>query len=158
MNNKILNVLSLIYGKKCNRVAVGNSRSLSFGFGEKIFHNNPRLQDKFYCEWEIGSYYRSWRVINNDRIILGSNDPYDDLNLLNNKIHEIAFTEVISITNISALDVRVTFNNRIIVDFLSTISDEDEGVFHIFCPEHTYIEFTSQGKWKMGKSNVPWNK
>ena len=156
MNKEIQDAISLLYGKMCNRVAVGNSKSLSFGFGEKIFHNNARLKDTFYCEWEVGTYYSSWRIIKNNQIILGSNDS-NDINLLSKKIHEIAFTEIISITNFSDHDVRVTFNNDIIVDFLPVFTDEDE-VFHVFCPEKNYIEFTSQGLWKIGKSNVPWNK
>lgn len=154
MNKEILNIISSVYGKKCCRVAVGNYKSLSFGFGERIFHNNHCLKDKFYGEWEIGTYYGSWRVLKNNKIILGSYLSEDDIDFLNKKINEIEFGEVVAITNLSELDVRVVFSNGVMVDFIPTFSDEDE-VFHMFCPENIYVEFTSEGLWKIGKSNVP---
>ena len=154
MKKEILNAITSIYGKKFCRVRVGRSKSLSMGFGEKKFHNKPILSDKYYGEWEIGTYYGSWRIIKNNKIILGSTDSKDDLDYLNKKIKKIKFGEIVSITNISAFDVRVEFNNNLIVDFITLFSDDDE-YFHIFIPDHGVVRF-KKGSWVVGKSNVPW--
>lgn len=155
MNKEILNILNSLYGKSCRSVSVGKySKSISFGFGKKILHSNPHLKNKFYSEWEIGTYYGSWRIVENNKIILGSCDSKEE-DFINKKIKEIDFGEIIEIINYSTFDVRVKFNKGKIVDFIPTFSDEDE-VFHIFCPEGKYIEYNSEGLWKLGKSNVPW--
>jgi len=157
MDKEILNTISSIYGIKCCRVAIGNGNSLSIGFGEKIFHNNPKLKDKYYGEWEIGTYYGSWRIIKNNRIILGSNDFKDDIELVNRRVNDIIFGSIKDINNYSPFDVRVIFNDGMIIDFISTFIDDDE-IFHIFCPGGKYIEFKAGGLWEIGKSNTPWEK
>jgi hypothetical protein len=155
VDKDIENIISSIYGKKKCRVKVGNSRNLSLGFGEKIFHNNPRLNDKYYGEWEIGTYYGCWRIIKDNKILLGSSDTNADIKFLNGRINEIQFREISSIDNFSFFDVRVTFNDGMIIEFIPLYSDEDE-FFHIFCPNNIYVEFNSEGLWKSGKSNAPW--
>jgi hypothetical protein len=155
VDNNIQDIIISIYRKKCCRVRIGASKSLSLGFGKMQFHDNPNLNDKYYGEWEIGTYSGSWRVVKNEKILLGSNDSKDDIIFLNKKISEIKFEEIVSISNLTTLDVRVEFNDGMIIDFISTISDEDE-FFHIFCPNNVYIEFNSKGIWKVGKSDVPW--
>lgn len=154
MNKEIIDVVSTIYGKKFCRIVVGRNKSLSLGFGEKVFHNNPRLKNRYYGEWEIGTYYSSWRIVNNNQIVLGSNDS-DDIEWLNSKINEIEFQEVTAIVNSSAFDVQVVFKNGMRLDFIATFSDEDE-TFHIFCPEKIFVEFNVKGVWKIGKSDAPW--
>lgn len=154
MNKKILNVIGSLYGKRFCRVAVGKFKSLSLGFGEKIFHNNDRLKDKYYGEWEIGTYYCSWRITRGNKVILGSND-INDINELNIKINSIEFQEIVAINNPSALDVQVVFKDGMVIDFFNTISDNDE-TFHIFCPKSICIKFTTEGVWEMGKSDAPW--
>lgn len=154
MNKKIQKAISSVYGKMCCRVSIGSPKSLALGFGERIYHANPRLNDTFYGEWEIGTYYGSWRIVKNSKIILGSGD---DVGKLKKEIKDIQFQPILSITNLSSLDVRVEFSDGLAVDFLPTFSGEDEA-FHMFCPEHIYIEFTSDGSWKIGQSNTPWSK
>lgn len=158
MNKEILKIVSSIYGKKCCRVAVGDYKSLSFGFGAKIFLNDPRSKYEFYGEWEIGTFCAGWRVIKNNKIILGSRDSSGDghdIHFLDNKINEVKFGELVGITNFSEFDVRVVFSNGITVDFIPAFSRKDH-IFHIFCPEHKYIEFKS-GLWKIGRSDIPWD-
>jgi hypothetical protein len=152
VNVEIQKVIGSVYGQKCCRVSIGNSKNLSLGFGKKIYHNKSRLKDKFYGEWELGTYYGSWRVVKNNKILLGSGDDND---LLNRKINEIRFQKILSIANLSALDVRVEFSDGLMVDFLPAFSDEDES-FHMFCPDNIYVELTSEGVWKIGKADIPW--
>jgi hypothetical protein len=151
MDKEIIEIFSSIYGKKCCRVSVGWPRTLSFGFGQRVYHNDPGLKDSYYGEWEIGTFRSDWRIIRNNKIILGSRDSTNSLDMMINQVH---FSEISNIVNLSDRDVRVVFRNGVIVDFIPLFSDEDD-VFHIFCPYHIYVGFTSDGFWKIGKSNVP---
>ena len=151
--NILEDILPLLIGKKCCRVRVGASKSLSMGFGEKIYHNNNKLEDAYYGEWEIGTYYCAWRVIKGDKIMCGASDPTESIEELNRDINRIKFGSIVSIAKLTSFDVRVEFDNEIVVDFLPTISDQDE-LFHIFCPDNLYIELSFEGKWLIGKSNA----
>lgn len=119
------------------------------GFGEKIYHNNPRLNDTYYGEWEIGTYHCCWRVVKEGKILCGATDPVDYNDELEVPLNEIKFGSIISIDNPTTMDVRVTFDSGVIIDFLSTISYQDE-YFHIICPEkeNKYIEFLPGGEWR----------
>jgi hypothetical protein len=52
--------------------------------------------------------------------------------------------------------VRVELDNGCAVDFLTTLSEDDE-CFHMFCPGSLYVEFSVAGGWKIGPSDKPWN-
>ncbi len=118
MNKEIQKIIASIYGKKCCRVSVGNSKSLSLGFGAKLYHNNPRLKDTFYGEWELGTYFGNWRIVKNSKIQLGSGDEAD---IISNKIKDIKFQEISAIENLSDHDVRVKFSDGLAIDFLPVV-------------------------------------
>jgi len=145
-------VLNSVYGKKVCRVAVGKHNKLSIGIGEKVYHGNSRLKNNYYGEYEIGTYYGDWRIIREKKILLSSADKID-FKTLNEKINKIQLDEVTKITS-SQCDVQVTFRNGTTVEIIATPSDDE--VFHIFCPDNVYAEFTTAGIWKIGKSNAPW--
>ena len=148
-----------MFGKPCCRKRVWRSRSLSLGFGKKVYHKSPpfKLVDAFYGEWEIGTYCYAWRVIKNETILCASSDAVDSVDELDAAIKRIKFGRVVSLEQLTNLDVRVGFDSGIAVDFLATVSDEDEG-FHIFCPENKFIGFTVGSGWTIGPSNKPWPK
>jgi hypothetical protein len=150
--NELIEILKPLFGKKFCRVNVGRSKSFSIGFGNKIYHNKHYLNDRYYGEWEIGTYYCSWRIIKNTKIICGSNDSknFDELNIY---VNNIRFGSIKTISHISDYDIRIELTNRISIDFLCTISDIDE-YFHIFCPNNKYIEY-SFNKWNICESNKP---
>lgn len=146
--------INLLLGNRCCRRQVGNNRSLSLGFGKKIYHDEPqtRLRDEFYGEWEIGTYYRSWRVIKDNKIICGSNDSVDSIEELDAALNQIDFGIVESLVQTSSFDVRVNLDNGISVDFLSTIKDDDE-IFHLFCPDNLCVIFSIHAGWRLFKSD-----
>jgi hypothetical protein len=155
MNFDIANAIESICGKKFCSANVGKHNRLSIGFGEKTSHNIERLADKYLCEWRIGTYYSSWRIIRDGKIILGSNDS-NDFEYLNSQLNELDFKEIVEITNYNPLDVQVVLKNDMIIQFINTVSDEDE-TFHMFCPENLCVVFTTEGLWKIGLSNAPWS-
>ena len=148
MDKKIENLINSFLGKKCSRQQVGNCNSLSLGFGQKKYHNDQRLITDFYCEWEIGTYYRSWRIFDKNTLFYGGNDvnDFDDSNVI---LNQIDFGSVVSLKNQPTdFDVRVHFDSGISIDFLTTIRDDDE-IFHIFCPNDSYIAFTVGKGWEV---------
>ena len=128
---------------------------MSIGFGKKVFHGKEKLQDLFYGEWEMGTYYTAWRVIQYGEILCGSQDSEHSTNDLDKRLKSIAFGSVTAIYSISIFDIRIEFDIGICIEVLGSISDDDE-IFHIFGPNDIYIEYKIRNGWKVGKSNEPW--
>lgn len=154
MNDEVLNLISPLFGNKCCRIRVGDFRSLSIGFGKKIYHHKPKLTDKFRGEWEIGTYYCAWRMRLGNKILCASSDSAQSINDLHDKALQVKIGSIVSIASVSDIDVRVGTDSGVDIDFLATISDTDQ-YFHIFGPNHLYIELADGGKWTIGKSNEP---
>jgi len=115
------------------------------GFGLKVPHLNKKARDNYYGEWEIGSYNSAWRVIRNGQILCASNDPVDSIEELDLAFNRVEFGCLVSLKLLTDMDVRLTFDQEIIVDFLSSTSDEDES-FHVFCPQ-AYLAFVVGKGW-----------
>ena len=142
-----------LLGKPNCRKQVGYRKSLSFGFGKKLPHSNPKLRDAYYGEWEIGTYNCAWRILEDERIICGSNDPADSVNEIDSVIQSIEFGCITSLQQPNSIDVRIVCENKLSIDFFSAISDEDE-VFHIFCPQHQHIQLIPSKGWSKGSSKM----
>lgn len=154
MNSNITELIEQIVGKPCSRKEVGRMRSLSLGFGSEV-RSTIKLNEKVYREWEIGTYRSAWRVVRGGTILCGSQDLVDSIEELNLELDRIDLGRFSSLQQIGDLDVRIAFDSGITVDFLATMSDEDE-CFHIFGPGEVFIEFSLQGGWKKGPANKPW--
>jgi hypothetical protein len=157
LSEQLREFLKPIFGKACCRQRVSAPRGLRLGFGDKVFHGNPRLVDAYYGEWEIGTYYCAWRVLQGDRVICGSSDSVESINELDAAIRQITFGAIQSIEHITPLDVRVRCDSGILIDFLTTTSDGTEeclGIIHN--STHRAAEFTLDHGWRMGASNLPW--
>jgi hypothetical protein len=164
----IPSIIQPLFGKTCCKARVWRGRSFRLGFGEKTYHGNPRLIDDFYGEWELGTYRNSWRVIKNGKVICGSNDTVDAIEELDASIKQLTFGKIISLTQErSEIDFRIQFDTGIIVEFLCTVSDEEE-TLHIFCPDDVCVTFDVVNGWLIEKlhyvdGNViektiePWN-
>jgi hypothetical protein len=144
-----------IVGKKCCRQRVGEYKSLTLGFGEKIFHSRKKSIDPFSGEWEIGTYCSAWRIVKNEKIVCGSMDPVDSLNELDERLSSVEFGSVMGIKMLSKFDIRVELDNGISIEFLCATDYEEEVVF-IFGPNNLYIQYSLNEGWQIGKSNEPW--
>lgn len=153
MDETIKISIEKLFGQKCCKKIIHSNGNLSLGFGKKIYHNNLKLDCEYFGEWEVGSYYKSWRIIQENIILLGSGDT-DSNEEKKEKIDKINFDEILSIHQQTQFDVRVILKHNLIVDFLATFSENDE-LFHIFCPNNKFIEMDNQGVWKFGDSNKP---
>jgi hypothetical protein len=155
MDRKIKALIQPMLGKLCCKKRVWSFKSLSLGFGKKVYHDNKlKLVDAFYGEWEIRTYSYAWRVIKNGKILCGSGDAVDHVNELTAVLKRIKFGRIISLEQLTNLDVRVAFDTGIAVDLLAAVSDEDEGIT-IFCPDNKCIQFTVGNGWKIKSSNKP---
>jgi len=154
MDRKIKAFIKPMLGKVCCKKRVWSFKSLKLGFGKKVYHGK-KLIDDFYGEWEITTYCYAWRVIKNGKILCGSSDAVDHVNELTAVLKRIKFGRIISLEQLSNFDVQVGFDTGVVVDFLATVSDEDEGIV-IFSPERKAIKFTVGSGWKTGPSDKPW--
>lgn len=155
MERRVQEIVEKLVGKPCCRKQVGRNRSLSLGFGDRIQHKTV-LTDGFYGEWEVGTYSCAWRIVKEGKVLCGSQDAVDSIDDLNIAVDRIELSRFSSLRQFTDLDVRVDFDNGIAVDFLATISDEDE-CFHVFCPEKLVIVFSAADGWRIGPSDKPWN-
>jgi hypothetical protein len=151
--------LDPIFGKLCCRQRVSKPKALHFGFGEKIYHGNPKLADEYYGEWEIGTYYCGWRVSKDGKILCGSDDLVESPNEMDAALNRIEFGALNLIQQLSNFDVRVGFDTGVVVDFLATTSDEADACLEIICESsHRAAEFTVGSGWIVGDSNSPWRR
>ena len=157
MGRKVKALIKPMLGKPSCSKRVGSFNSLALGFGKKVYHGNPKLADDFYGEWEIRTYCYAWRVVKNKKVLCASSDAVDSIDELNAVLKKIKLGCIISLAQLTSLDVRVGFDTGVTVDFLATVSDEDEGVV-IFCPEDKCIQFTVGSGWTTGPSRKPWPK
>jgi hypothetical protein len=147
INGNMPDIITSVYGKPCCKQRVWRHKSLTLGFGERIFHGNSKLIDNFWGEWEIRTYCNSWRVIKDQKVICGSNDTVDSIEELDAALGQIAFGRILSLTQeASGIDIRARFDTGIIVDFLTTISEDDETV-SIFCPGKICVTFSPAEGW-----------
>jgi len=153
MKSGVNEIISGVVGLPCSRKEVGRSRSLSLGFGGEV-RSSVKLNDKLYREWEIGTYRSAWRVVCGGTVLCGSQDVVDSIDELDAALQKIELGRFVSLRMIDDLDIRIEFDNGKAVDFLSTMSDEDE-VLHIFCPDRRVVEFSVRGGWKTGPTDRP---
>ena len=151
MNVTILECMNRLVGQPCCLQLVGKNRSLNLGFGEVVRHSST-IAEAIHGEWEIGTYYCSWRIIQNNTIVCASSDTVDDIEEIRQKIREINWGRFSSIRHLSDFDLRVELDNGVLVDFLATISDEDE-ILHVFMPEKIALDFTIATGWVLGPSD-----
>jgi len=151
MNTQIEEAIKPKFGKPCCRQRVWRQRSLSLGFGQKVYHGDPRLIDTFEGEWEMCTYYSAWRVIQGNTLLCGSKDAVDSIDELDSSLQQINLGHVQSLSQPTQFDVRAEFDNGMAVDFLGTTSDDDE-IFYIFCPNKHVVTFSIQKGWEIDTS------
>ena len=156
MNGAIQDAIKPVFGKQCCLKRVWIGRSLVLGFGKKIKNENPHTTNGFHGEWEIRTHSCAWRIIKSGKILCGSHDTVESLAELDTAVDHIELGRIVSVCNLTDLDVRVGFNNGVAVDFLATFREKDGGVY-ISCPGNIYIKFSVTAGWKMGPLEKPWN-
>ena len=153
--NAVPKIIDSILGQLCCRQRVSEWKRISFGFGDKVYHEKPKLADNFYGEWEMGSYFCAWRIVQDGNILCGSNDAVDSIEELDIAIKRINFGRIISLAmSPSGIDIRAEFDTGVAVDFLSTRNGDDES-FQMFLPKNICVTFGVSNGWLMGKSDKP---
>lgn len=145
-----------LFGLPCCRRRVGPTRrAVSLGFGAEQFHGNPTLVDSYYGEWEVGTYYAGWRIVQRGRVLCGSDDVVDSTDELNERLAALKIGRPIGIEMLSEFDVRLQLEDELQVDFLGTLGEDDEHVVHIFGPQDLYLEYVVASGWEIGSSAEP---
>jgi hypothetical protein len=155
MDSHVRRAFEGILGKPCCSQRVGRGRSLSIGFGARVQNTRPGATDPQYCEWEVGTYSSAWRLVRGDQVLCGSMDVVDSIEELSEYLQGVQLGNVTSIEALSPLEIRISLDNDVVVDFICVSNDDDE-MFHIFGPEALYVEYKCLEGWFVGKSDVPW--
>ena len=159
LSDQVNEFLKPMFGKPCCKQRVSEPRGLRLGFGEKLYHQNQKLIDPYYGEWELGTYYCAWRVVKAGRVLCGSDDSVESASELNAALASIQFGAILKVEQLGGVDICVSFDTKIAVDFFATTSDEtDECIEIIHSPSHTAVEFTVGSGWLIGASNAPWKR
>lgn len=151
---RIPDEFSAMIGKHCNGKMVGEYRSLTVGFGDMLYRPTSKEPNGHRSEWEIGTYNAAWRIVQDDRVLLGSMNPVEDNGELDTVIQTIPIDKIIGIEMSTKFDVRLVLSGGIALDFLCASSDDDE-LIHVFGPNHFYAEYTISEDWVVSKSNQP---
>jgi hypothetical protein len=153
---KIAEVLKSLVLQPVCRANITSPMSLNLGFGNKVFHGKKHLANAYYGEWEVGTYYCSWRILRNGAMLLASNDPSKVISDLNAELGRVDFGVLERIDQFSEYDVRIHFSSGIDVEILATMRGDE--IFHVFCPNKDYVEFSNPKGWLLTKSDVPFSR
>jgi len=148
MQDQLSAVIADLKGKLCCCQRVGEHRSLRLGFGERVTRSKMKVRDPFVGEWQIGTYAAAWRIVQNDRIILGSMNPADSCADLDADLEKIQFGPVLNIETSSRFCVRVSLEDGVFIDFMAASSEESE-IFFILHPDGSDIEYRCATGWQI---------
>lgn len=141
-------------GLECSRREIGQGRSLFLGFGKISTDKRPtRLRE--YRDWELGTYYGSWRIIRDHKVLIGSQDAFDSIVEWNQALAGVTLGDFVQLVQRNEFDVRVELSCGACVEFLAAHSEDDE-TFHIRCPGRLVIKFSISNGWRIGPSDRPW--
>jgi hypothetical protein len=141
-------VIADLKGKLCCCQRVGEHRSLRLGFGKKLNRSRMAVRDPFFGEWQIGTYTAAWRIIHDDKILLGSMNPVNSCAELDEELAKIQFGPVLDIDASSRFCVRVSLEGGMFIDFMAASNDESE-VFFVLQADGHDIEYRSTIGWSM---------
>ena len=142
--------LQAMAGQQCSLQRVANDKSLFLGFGEIL--NSATAP---HGAWEIGTYDCSWRIIREGKVLCGRDDTIDDIVELKDAVKRIRMGCFASLSHLSEFDIRITLSCGTKIDFLCTISEDDE-VLHVFFPSKEVAVFTAMDGWRLGRSDEAW--
>src|SRR5215217_7845090 len=98
-------------------------------FRDKVFHHNAKLRDRYYGEWEIGTYHSAWRVIRDRNILCASNNIVDSFGELDRALQVIDFGRITALEHPNGFDVHAQFDTGISLHFLPVRNDPADEAF-----------------------------
>lgn len=142
------------FGEICCRKRVRFGNSISIDFGNKIFHNKPKMIDPFYGEWSFGCYHKIWKILKNNKIILEGQNDFDSYEKTDSLLQQIDFGRLIEVTVVDTLDIVMILDNDIRIEFLACSKNED--TFEVFLPYNKCLVYHANRGWEYGRRDLPW--
>ncbi len=139
----------------CCSWRVGEGKSLCLGFGKKNYHKDVSLIDDFRAEWEFRSFYSSWRIVKNKRILCSNCVTGSSINQLQQDLESLSFSRLEKIFMLSDMDISIQLSNGLRIDFIANDKDIEEDIISIFCPNNIFIGFSLKSGWEVCLSDVP---
>jgi hypothetical protein len=147
---------SPIIGMPCCRVAVGEHKSFSVGFGASVKNTGKLPGPRFYGEYEMGTYSAFWRIEKQKETIFCKSDDFGQLDVrdsLSNMLSGLTFSHL-EVEARAKLILYLSGDRRLIFD--GTSCDREDEIFHIFLPNSEYLEYSWERGWRVGPAKGPW--
>ena len=136
-------------GKDCCRKRVGSFKSISLGFGEKVFHGKSNFADPFYGEWEINAYTAGWRIVRDGVIVSGSRDLFEPDYEHDSALQLIRLGKVMSINvEPGKYDAVVNFERNTSIEFVKLACGCSE-LFNVFSPSGEVLSYYGNGVFEV---------
>jgi len=111
-----------IVGLKCIQVKIGYADVVKLDFGEKVYFENSKLENKYYGEVSVSIETFNWRILSEQKVICGSSDNYKNAE---NGLSNLIAKKVIEIdTEIN--DFKIKFENNLeLIAYKATAESDD---------------------------------
>lgn len=154
-SKSIANLLLSLEGQVCAKAHVALDGAIDVCFGKCPSDDNSKLERPRF-EYELGSYYKNWKVISKD----GQLDPNEidvDFVALTGLVAAKLEGQIISSVGYDEKtnEVGVEFRNHTKLSFVSKVEVKDE-IFHVRTATFTYVELHTEHGWRSGDSRLPW--
>lgn len=148
-------VLSAIHeiGEKPSVVYVQKEFGCSnifLGFGKPQSGINPKY---VHCELEVGSFSGYWRILADGRLLVAGGDSLSESDF-NAQLKTIFFGALKEVVVLSPLDIRMVFEENVMLDFLCGTREDD--VFHAFMPDKRIVALNPLKGWRVEGSRKHW--
>ena len=144
-----------ILNQKCCRIDIRKDKSFFIGLGKKCLPIDKNICVEYYGFWEIENYYTSWRIIKDNKIVLGS-EAYYNSKLQTKKYYSLLKGKtLLDIIELTPFDVSFLFSDNIKIDFFACSRPSYRETFCILRMDGVFWEKTQNGRWKKGQSTVP---
>ncbi|WP_227429335.1 hypothetical protein [Psychrobacter sp. I-STPA6b] len=150
---QLLPLIQKSYGQKCCRKRIADGQTLIVEYGNKIYHGKNNRLDSFVGEWSFGTYSRFWRIVKNDKVLLGGGSSFQDKSM-DSMLQKIDFGRLKKVTFERNLDLVLHLDNEVLIEFLSLNHNEES--FHIYTPHKKAMVYYTDRGWLYGKTDIPW--
>ena len=150
------NLFNKIIETKPTRVSLGHGSFLTFDFGrdneEKIKTRSGGFKTIRFGEWRLWIYMCAWRIDENNKPFIGSNDSRD---LIEQKLRLLEDKELMKVIILNeAFDANLLFEGGYkLLLFSFQVTDDEQWM--LFTPEQKTFTAGPGSEWSYSDSNKP---
>lgn len=144
MEDVFKNLYVSIVGKNCCYIRLGFGSQLRVGIGDKVYYKSSKLEGKYHGEWDLVSRTFAWRIIQDNKILCGSDDEPE---FINDILRDFKLGVISHIEKRSIADIAISFSNGVNIDFFCCSNDDNQMI--LMKKDETAYEFTIDGIYEV---------